>query len=226
MTPPELLKAMFQAAVDAALPSLCVPAHLPQRPKGRTIVIGAGKASGAMAKALEDAWDGSDRGPGRDAIRLSRADGAARSGRGRPSRARCRGPRGRNAHLQARPGTDRGRSCALPDLGRRLGAARASAQGLDARGQAGGEQGPAQERRHDLGDEHGAEASLGHQGRQACRGGGPGKGRRADDLRRARRRSFDHRFGPDRARPLDQRGCARHHREVQDRCARHPCASG
>jgi hydroxypyruvate reductase len=44
--------------VDAALPSLCVPAHLPARPKGRTIVIGAGKASGAMAKALEDAWDG------------------------------------------------------------------------------------------------------------------------------------------------------------------------
>jgi hydroxypyruvate reductase len=58
MTPAELLKAMFQAAVDAALPSLCVPAHLPARPKGRTIVIGAGKASGAMAKALEDAWDG------------------------------------------------------------------------------------------------------------------------------------------------------------------------
>jgi hydroxypyruvate reductase len=61
MTPPELLKSMFQAAVDAALPSLCVPAHLPQRPKGRTIVIGAGKASGAMAKALEDAWEGQSR---------------------------------------------------------------------------------------------------------------------------------------------------------------------
>jgi glycerate 2-kinase len=53
-----LLKSMFQAAVDAALPSLCVPAHLPQRPKGRTVIIGAGKASGAMAKALEDSWDG------------------------------------------------------------------------------------------------------------------------------------------------------------------------
>ena len=58
MTPPDLLKAMFQAAVDAALPSLCVPAHLPPRPKGRTVIIGAGKASGAMAKALEVAWDG------------------------------------------------------------------------------------------------------------------------------------------------------------------------
>jgi hydroxypyruvate reductase len=58
MKPELLLKAMFQAAVDAALPSLCVPAHLPKRPKGRTVVIGAGKASGAMAKALEDAWEG------------------------------------------------------------------------------------------------------------------------------------------------------------------------
>jgi glycerate 2-kinase len=58
MKPRELLEAMFRAAVEAALPSLCVPAHLPARPKGRTIIIGAGKASGAMAKAVEDAWDG------------------------------------------------------------------------------------------------------------------------------------------------------------------------
>src|SRR6185369_5260814 len=58
MTPVELLKSMFQAAVDAALPSICVPAHLPPRPKGRTIIIGAGKASGAMASALEGAWEG------------------------------------------------------------------------------------------------------------------------------------------------------------------------
>lgn len=58
MTPEALLKAMFKAGVDAALPSLCVPAHLPKRAKGRTVIIGAGKASGAMAKAVEDAWDG------------------------------------------------------------------------------------------------------------------------------------------------------------------------
>ncbi|HET9273931.1 MAG TPA: glycerate kinase [Methyloceanibacter sp.] len=58
MRPEELLRAMFQAAVDAAAPSLCVPPLLPKRPKGRTIVIGAGKASGAMAKAVEDHWDG------------------------------------------------------------------------------------------------------------------------------------------------------------------------
>ena len=49
---------MFEAAVGAALPSKCLPPHLPQRPPGRTIVVGAGKAGGAMAKAVEDHWPG------------------------------------------------------------------------------------------------------------------------------------------------------------------------
>ena len=49
---------MFDAAIAAAQPALCLPRHLPARPKGRTIVIGAGKASAAMAQALEQHWDG------------------------------------------------------------------------------------------------------------------------------------------------------------------------
>src|SRR5881227_2149549 len=49
---------MFNAAIAAAQPSLCVPPHLPAPPKGRLIVIGAGKASAAMAKAVEDHWSG------------------------------------------------------------------------------------------------------------------------------------------------------------------------
>ena len=53
-----LLRRMFAAAVAAAQPAHCLPPHLPERPKGRTIVIGAGKASAAMARALEDHWDG------------------------------------------------------------------------------------------------------------------------------------------------------------------------
>jgi hydroxypyruvate reductase len=53
-----LLTDMLDAAIASAQPALCVPPHLPPRPKGRTIVIGAGKASSAMAKAVEDAWDG------------------------------------------------------------------------------------------------------------------------------------------------------------------------
>ena len=53
-----LLRSLFDAAVAAAQPALCLPSHLPPHPKGRTIVIGAGKASAAMARALEDHWDG------------------------------------------------------------------------------------------------------------------------------------------------------------------------
>lgn len=49
---------MFEAAVGAALPKKCLPSHLPPHPTGRTIVIGAGKAAGSMAKAVEDHWPG------------------------------------------------------------------------------------------------------------------------------------------------------------------------
>ena len=53
-----LLLDMFQAAVNAAAPSMCVPAHLPPRPKGRTIVVGAGKAAASMAAVVEAHWNG------------------------------------------------------------------------------------------------------------------------------------------------------------------------
>ncbi|WP_077036647.1 glycerate kinase [Pelomonas sp. KK5] len=59
MTDPRaLLRSMFDAAVAAAQPALCLPAHLPQPPKGKTVVIGAGKASAAMAQAMEKHWPG------------------------------------------------------------------------------------------------------------------------------------------------------------------------
>lgn len=54
----EALEAMFAAAVGAASPSLCLPPHLPTPPKGRTVVVGAGKAAAAMAAAVEAHWDG------------------------------------------------------------------------------------------------------------------------------------------------------------------------
>jgi glycerate 2-kinase len=57
-TPRELLRRMFDAAIAAAQPSLCLPAHLPPRPAGRVLVIGAGKASAAMARAVEDNFEG------------------------------------------------------------------------------------------------------------------------------------------------------------------------
>ena len=58
MTPTDLLRAMFAAGVAAAQPALCVPPHLPPPPPGRTVVIGAGKAAAAMARAVEDHWAG------------------------------------------------------------------------------------------------------------------------------------------------------------------------
>ena len=56
--PRALLIKMFEAAIESAQPGHCVPRHLPEPGKGRTIVIGAGKASSAMAQALENSWDG------------------------------------------------------------------------------------------------------------------------------------------------------------------------
>ena len=56
--PRELLRRMFDAAIASAQPARCLPLHLPAAPRGRTIVIGAGKASAAMAKAFEDHWPG------------------------------------------------------------------------------------------------------------------------------------------------------------------------
>ena len=56
---PALLRRMFDAAIASAQPALCIPDHLPAAPpRGRLIVIGAGKASAAMARAVEENWAG------------------------------------------------------------------------------------------------------------------------------------------------------------------------
>lgn len=52
----ELLLASFEAAVAAADPLKLVAADLPTPPKGRTLVVGAGKAAAAMARAVEQYW--------------------------------------------------------------------------------------------------------------------------------------------------------------------------
>jgi len=56
--PRTLLRRLFEAALGAADPARCVPPYLPPPPKGRTIVVGAGKAAGKMARAVEDHWQG------------------------------------------------------------------------------------------------------------------------------------------------------------------------
>jgi hydroxypyruvate reductase len=60
VNPRHLLQTMFEAAIASAQPALAVPPHLPDPAsvKGRLIVIGAGKASAAMARAVEQNWHG------------------------------------------------------------------------------------------------------------------------------------------------------------------------
>jgi glycerate 2-kinase len=58
MNPRELLQQMFAAAIAAAQPEHCLPAHLPPAGGGRLLVIGAGKGAAAMARAVEDHWPG------------------------------------------------------------------------------------------------------------------------------------------------------------------------
>lgn len=52
-SPRAFLESLFRSTIAAAQPQLCVPPHLPPLPAGRLIVVGAGKASAAMAAATE-----------------------------------------------------------------------------------------------------------------------------------------------------------------------------
>ncbi len=56
--PRKFLASLFRAAVNAADPAKVMPAFLPKPPKGRTIVIGAGKGAAQMAQAFERVWKG------------------------------------------------------------------------------------------------------------------------------------------------------------------------
>ncbi|HLX97297.1 MAG TPA: glycerate-2-kinase family protein, partial [Roseiarcus sp.] len=52
----QLLRDMFDAAIAAASPDKAVPPNLPPPPRGRTVVVGAGKAAASMARAVEAHW--------------------------------------------------------------------------------------------------------------------------------------------------------------------------
>ena len=56
MTPDVLLRGLFAKAVEVADPMRSLAAHLPVKPSGRVVVIGAGKASARMAEAVEAVW--------------------------------------------------------------------------------------------------------------------------------------------------------------------------
>ncbi|MES2070009.1 MAG: glycerate kinase [Pseudomonadota bacterium] len=56
--PKQFLRDLYNTAVDAVSAQKCLPSFLPTPPKGRTLVIGAGKGAAAMAKVVEDHWQG------------------------------------------------------------------------------------------------------------------------------------------------------------------------
>lgn len=55
---PPILRRLLDAAIEAAQAARQIPLHLPEPPRGRVVVVGAGKASAAMAQAFEMAWPG------------------------------------------------------------------------------------------------------------------------------------------------------------------------
>jgi hydroxypyruvate reductase len=56
--PRAFLTSLFDAAIAAADPDICIPANLPTPPKGRTVVVGAGKGAAQLARAFERYWPG------------------------------------------------------------------------------------------------------------------------------------------------------------------------
>ena len=102
-----LLRDLFDTAVAAVSASHCLPPHLPQPPKGRTVVIGAGKAAAAMAQAVDAHWQGELSG-----LVVTRYDHGADCHRIEVVEAahpvpRCSGPAGCAAHGGTGAGPDR-----------------------------------------------------------------------------------------------------------------------
>jgi hydroxypyruvate reductase len=56
LDPRAFLRSLFDAAIAAAQPERVIAPHLPPPPRGRTVVLGAGKAGGAMAAAVDALW--------------------------------------------------------------------------------------------------------------------------------------------------------------------------
>ncbi|WP_278877277.1 glycerate kinase type-2 family protein [Paracoccus yeei] len=54
--PDGFLRRLFRAAVESADPARVLARHLPERPRGRVVVVGAGKSAAAMARAVEAEW--------------------------------------------------------------------------------------------------------------------------------------------------------------------------
>ena len=206
----ELLRELFETGSCRGIAGEVPAAASPPPPAGRTIVVGAGKAAAAMAKAVEDHWP-RHRSPASSSPATATAS-RARGSRWSRRRTRCptrRGARPLCASWRLVKGLTADDLVLCSDLGRRLRAARCPCRRPHARRQAGDQQGPAQVRRQHHRDELRAQAPLGDQGRAPRCGRRAGPRRDARDLRRAGRRSVGDRIGPDRARSHHVRRRAR-----------------
>ena len=218
-TPRDLLRAMFDAAILAAQPARCLPPHLPEPPAGRTFVIGAGKASAAMAKALEEHWSGTVTGivvtrygyaVSCRSIEIVEAAHPVPDAAGLAAAQRIRDlVAGLTADDLVIALISGGGSALLALPGDRP----------HSRRQAGGQSRAARLRRHDQRDELRAPPSVGDQGRPARRRLPSGARRHAADVRRTRRQSDRHRVGTDRRRSDDLRRRAGRRPPLRDRTA-------
>ncbi len=77
LTPIEILRNMFDAAVASALPDARLQVHLPPAPRGRTVVVGGGKGAAAMARAVEQAWAEAGRAGAIEGLVITRYDHVA-----------------------------------------------------------------------------------------------------------------------------------------------------
>ena len=207
------LLALYDAAVAAAHPDICLPAHLPHQPQGWAALCrrrrqGGGRHGRRGGGALSP--------PRRPRPRYRLHHGPARHARGphrhAPERHRDRfgtasdagrGKR-RGSRADARPRGDggRARSCPGPALGRRLGTVGRARGRPHARRQDRADARAPQVRRRHPRDEHGAPPRLAHQGRAPAQGHGCADAH-ARHLRRAGRRPRHHRLRPHRSRSHD-----------------------
>ena len=168
------LEDLFAKAVAAAHPATCLPPHLPAPPRnGRLILLAAGKAAGSMIEVAEQHYLDTLRFP---ASRMS-GIAVARHGYGRPTRVIPMveaghpipdeaGLESAATALELAEGATRGRSRAGADVGRRVGQLDRAGRDHACR-EAGGDARAAALRREHRRDQHGAQASLAHQGRAA-----------------------------------------------------------
>ena len=252
--PHRFLEHLYHTAVRRALPLHNTAAFLPPPPRGRTVVLGAGKAGGSMAHAVEALWPADAPLQGLVVTRYHhvppaprRGDAAHRDRRGR--RTRCPTPRAcapRSASLAMAHGLTDGRPGAVPDFRRRLGPAHAAGRRPDAGRQAGAINRALLEVAVPTIDEMNCVRKhlSRDQGRPAGRDLRAGPRRDAGHQRRARRRPVDHRQRPDGARrhelrrrgghpaALRHRGAGRGHEPAGAGCAgnaqagRHGCSPG